>query len=227
MSLPRIDAKAYLFQDNSYTFSVTGAPTKHPTEVSIALNLLNLAPKGSPHLSPDDNHLIELAQAGDADSFSALAERFERRVYTLALHYTRDPHDAEDLSQEVWLKAFKGLKSFRGEASFYTWLRQIMVNAFLNHKRAEAARREEVKVSTPDDGSEAQGDLSFILDEGSADVEESYQRKILVERVVEALGELTAQQRLIFLLKHREGMTYEEIAKAFGCSVGTIKKGLF
>jgi len=161
------------------------------------------------------------------NSFALLAERFERRIYTLALHYTRDPHDAEDLSQEVWLKAFKGLKSFRGDSSFYTWLRQIMVNTFLNHRRSEIARREEGRVYAPDDSPDMNCDLSLMLDECSADVEKSYQQKILVERVMKALGELTAQQRLIFLLKHREGMTYEEIAKAFDCSAGTVKKALF
>jgi RNA polymerase sigma-70 factor (ECF subfamily) len=180
-----------------------------------------------PHLSPNEIHLIEKAQAGDVDSFSTLAGRFERRIYVLALHYTRDPHDAEDLSQEVWLKAFKGLNSFRGDSSFYTWLRQIMVNTFLNHKRAEMARREENRVSATADSTDANCDLSLMLDECSTDFEESYQRKILVESVMKALGELTAQQRLIFLLKHREGMTYEEIAKAFGCSAGTVKKALF
>lgn len=178
-------------------------------------------------MSPDENHLIEKAQAGDVESFSTLAERFERRVYTLALHYTRDPHDAEDLAQEVWLKAFKGLRSFRAEASFYTWLRQIMVNTFLNHRRAEIARREEQEVSAPDGSSETNREPGLIFDEDSADVEESYQQKMLVEKVMKTLGELTAQQRLMFLLKHNEGMTYEEIAKAFGCSAGTVKKALF
>ncbi|HYJ48195.1 MAG TPA: sigma-70 family RNA polymerase sigma factor, partial [Pyrinomonadaceae bacterium] len=100
-------------------------------------------------MSCDENQLIEKARAGDVDSFSSLAQRFERRIYTLALHYTRDPHDAEDLSQEVWLKAFRGLNSFRGEASFYTWLRHIMVNTFLNHKRAEKSRPDELRGVTP------------------------------------------------------------------------------
>jgi RNA polymerase sigma-70 factor (ECF subfamily) len=182
---------------------------------------------GSLLLSLDEHDLIKKAQAGDVDSFSALSGRYERRIYTLALHYTRDPHDAEDLSQEVWLKAFKGLKGFRGDSSFYTWLRQIMVNAFLNHRRAELARREERGVPAPDEPSGINCDLDLMFAECSENVEEGYQQKILVERVMKALGELTAQQRLIFLLKHREGMTYEEIAKAFGCSVGTVKKALF
>jgi RNA polymerase sigma-70 factor (ECF subfamily) len=71
-------------------------------------------------LSLNEYQLIKSAQAGDCEAFSRLAHGFERRVYSLALHYTRNPHDAEDLAQEVWLKAFRALPTFRGEASFYT-----------------------------------------------------------------------------------------------------------
>ena len=179
-------------------------------------------------MSLNENQLIESARAGDVEAFSQLARRFERRIYTLALHYTRSQPDAEDLSQEVWLKAFKAINSFRGDSSVYTWLRQIMVNTFLNHKRAETLRREElISAAFEDESPDMSDDLSLMLNETPYRVEEDYERRILVERVMRALGELSSQQRLIFLLKHREGMTYEEISKAFGCSTGTIKKSLF
>ena len=179
-------------------------------------------------MSLNENQLIESARAGDVEAFSQLARRFERRIYTLALHYTRSQPDAEDLSQEVWLKAFKAINSFRGDSSVYTWLRQIMVNTFLNHKRAETLRREElISAAFENDSSNVDDDLSFMLNETPYRVEEDYERRILVERIMRALGELSSQQRLIFLLKHREGMTYDEISKAFGCSTGTIKKSLF
>lgn len=174
----------------------------------------------------NESQLIESAQAGDPEAFSQLARRFERRIYTLALHYTRDPADAEDLSQEVWLKAFRAINSFRGDAPLYTWLRQIMINAFLNHRRAESLQAEEVK-STAFEKETSNDDLSFIVYETPYSVEADYERRILVEKVMRALGALTSQQRLIFLLKHREGMTYEEISKALGCSTGTVKKALF
>jgi RNA polymerase sigma-70 factor (ECF subfamily) len=180
-------------------------------------------------LSPSENELIKNAQAGDADAFALLAQRFERRVYTLALYYTREQADAEDLAQEVWLKAYRALPTFRGEASFYTWLRHIMANTFLNHRRGETLRLRD-RQATPLESiaqEAADGDLNDFLKGRERGVEEEYDRRILVERVFEALGELTPQQRLIFLLKHREGMTYEEIAGTFGCSTGTVKKALF
>jgi RNA polymerase sigma-70 factor (ECF subfamily) len=172
-----------------------------------------------------EDQLIESAQAGDHEAFSSLAQRFERRVYALALYYTRERADAEDLAQEVWLKAYKALPSFRGESSFHTWLRQIMANTFLNHRRA-GWNRHAATLAPVEDETDAVG-LDESPGKGAHRVEDEYDRRILVEKVFEALGDLTPQQRLIFLLKHREGMTYEEIAETFGCSVGTIKKALF
>lgn len=177
-------------------------------------------------MSLSENQLIQSAQAGDAEAFSSLAQRFERRIYTLALYYTREQADAEDLAQEVWMKAYRALDTFRGEASFYTWLRQITVNTFLNHRRKETLRWNDHATPLEADVP-TEGDLNGLLEGRAQRVEEEYDQRILVERVFQALGELTPQQRLIFLLKHREGMTYEEIAKTFNCSTGTIKKALF
>lgn len=164
-----------------------------------------------------ENELIRLAQSGDGEAFCQLARRYERRIFSLALHYCRSAHDAEDLSQEAWLKAYRSLQSFRGESSFYTWVRQITINTFLNYKRRAKMLDKEV-IPTDAEGLEHPHARS---------VEESLNDKILVEKVMQALGELTSQQRLIFLLKHREGMTYDEIAASLGCSAGTVKKSLF
>jgi RNA polymerase sigma-70 factor (ECF subfamily) len=175
-----------------------------------------------------ENELIRRAQGGDLEAFCRLAREYERRVYALALHYCRRPEDAEDLSQEVWLKAFRSLKGFRFESSFHTWLRRIMVNAFLNHRRAETLTRDEVKTTVRldslDELLEEQTLARGLADEGA---EDGYHRKLMAGRVMRALGELTEQQRLIFLLKHREGMTSQEIAEALNCSPGTVKKSLF
>lgn len=166
----------------------------------------------------DELELINRARAGDREAFCSLAEAYERRVFMLALYYTRNRADAEDLAQELWLKAFRAVKEFRGDSSFYTWLRQIMINSFLNHRRAGARAS---SIESSEESSES------VKDTRPFDAEESLYRKILVERVFGALSELTPQQRLIFLLKHHEGMTYEEIAHSLGCSTGAVKKSLF
>jgi RNA polymerase sigma-70 factor, ECF subfamily len=178
-------------------------------------------------LSSEDE-LIRLAQGGDVEAFCRLAKRYERRVYTLALHFCRDHHDAEDLSQEVWLKAFRSLTGFRFESGFYTWLRQITVNTFLNHRRtrsfSDGGERTALRFDSLD---ELDAEPTLPGAAGRSSAEDKLQAKILVSRVLHALGGLTPQQRLIFLLKHQEGMTYQEIAACFGCSAGSVKKSLF
>jgi RNA polymerase sigma-70 factor (ECF subfamily) len=185
-----------------------------------------LAP-GTPELTIE-HELIGRAQGGDIDAFCRLAREYERRVYALALHYCRHAEDAEDLSQEVWLKAFKSLGGFRFESSFYTWLRRIMVNALLNHRRALTVTRDNEKtIVRLDSLEELLGEQTLARGLASETAEDDFQRGIMVARVMRALSELTEQQRLIFLLKHREGMTCQEIADVLGCSAGSVKKSLF
>src|SRR5882762_7529306 len=100
-----------------------------------AMKLFQVAP-----LSISEDDLIRRAQSADMDAFCLLAQKFERRIYSLALHYCHNHQDAEDLSQEVWLKTYQALNTFKGESSFYTWLRKITINCFLNHQRARSFR---------------------------------------------------------------------------------------
>ena len=165
--------------------------------------------------------LIRQAQAGDAEAFCTLAREHERRVYALAYHYCRGRQDAEDLSQEVWLKAYAALRSFRFESSFYTWLRKITINCFLNYRRKSLPFQQRP-------GGDLSDDQNAFADRGAhvIEVEPTLQNQLVVDRVMEALSEVTPQQRLIFLLKHLEGMTYEEIARELNCSTGTVKKSI-
>jgi RNA polymerase sigma-70 factor (ECF subfamily) len=171
-----------------------------------------------------EDELILRTQSGDTEAFCLLAKGYERRIYLLAFHYCHNPQDAEDLSQEVWLKAYQALGTFRGESTFYTWLRKITINCFLNHQRARRyswwGQNTDVQLLAVD---------SIERDErlaSTANSETTLHNRILAERVMQALSELTPSQRLIFLLKHHEGMTYEEIAKAVRCSTGTAKKSV-
>jgi RNA polymerase sigma-70 factor (ECF subfamily) len=167
-------------------------------------------------MSDSEAGLIERAQAADAEAFAELAGRYERRIYSLALHYSHDAEDAEDLSQEAWLRAFRAINTFKGESSFYTWIRKITINCFLNHERTPFARLRSMLPQANQDPTRAiPHDSEHLLHD-----------RILVQKVMVALGQLTPRQRLIFILKHQEGMTYEEIAKVVGCSTGTAKKAV-
>jgi RNA polymerase sigma-70 factor, ECF subfamily len=174
-----------------------------------------------------EDKLIERAQEGDQEAFCLLARSYQRRIYALALHYTRDPHEAEDLSQEVWLKAYRAIGGFRGEAGFYTWLRRITVNTFLNHRREINTVYSSGKKAFRLGDLVSLDELGLTSAEPQQATEERLQQQMMVEKVMEGLGALTAQQRLIFLLKHREGMTCDEIARACAVSTGTVKKALF
>ena len=171
-------------------------------------------------MTESDTDLIRRAQADDIDAFCVLAQRYARRIHLLAFHYCRNAQDAEDLSQEVWLKAYQALRSFRSDSSFYTWLRRITINAFLNHRRSSLFRWR------------GQTTTVQLVQLDSEPLEfrpvspENIYNKVLFENVIDALAELTPSQRLAFLLRHYEGMTYDEIANAMNCSPGTVKKGV-
>lgn len=165
-----------------------------------------------------ETELIARAKGGDREAFCTLAAQYERRIYALARYYCRNATDAEDLSQEVWLRAFRALADFRGEASFYTWLRRITVHTFLNHARAP--RHDQALACEC-----ADNEMNASVPPARV-VEMALHDRLLVAQVWAALAELPAQQRLVFLLKHEEGMTYEEIAATLACAPGTVKKAL-
>ena len=172
-------------------------------------------------VTDSETDLIRRAQADDANAFCSLAERYARRIYLLAFHYCRNAQDAEDLSQEVWLKAYQALGGFRSDSSFYTWLRRITINSFLNHQRASTFRRQ------------GQTSVAELIDAGSESLLESHTtspetiyNKVLFESVMSALADLTPTQRLMFLLRHYEGMSYDEIAGTMNVSPGTVKKAV-
>ena len=173
-------------------------------------------------MQASEAELIRGAKSGDREAFCRLAQLYERRLFAFALYYCRDGHDAEDLSQEVWLKAYRSIGSFRGESSFYTWLRRIAINTFLNDRRGVASQRAEtMNESVPLD------EMNEVVDLTDAGMEELLHRQQLVAQIRQAMAELTPQQRLIFLLKHEEEMSCEEIAQACEISTGTVKKALF
>lgn len=172
-------------------------------------------------MTENEAGLIRRAQAKDTEAFCQLAGLYERRIYSLALHYCHDPQDAEDLSQEVWLKAYQAIGTFRYESTLYTWIRRITINCFLNRQRTGFFRWQRMtgQLNEVDTNSERP---AIPL----PNVESTLNNRILFATVMRALAQLTPRQRLIFLLKHHEGMTYEEIAAAVGCSTGTAKKAV-
>jgi RNA polymerase sigma-70 factor (ECF subfamily) len=173
----------------------------------------------NPPAASDDEQLIRSAQSGNHEAFCRVVSRYGKSVYMLARFYCRSAADAEDLSQEVWMRVWKARADFRWEASFSTWLRQIVVHTFLNCRRSSSLERAATQVQP-----QYAVDALEFADLGGAD---KILANVLAGQVREALVELSGQQRLMFMLKHQEGLTYQEIGTAFGCSTGTVKKAVF
>ena len=163
----------------------------------------------------EEAELIALAQKGDAEAFCQLAACHQRNLYVLALKYSGNHHDAEDLTQDVMLNAYRAIHQFKGLSSFRTWLSRIMVNSFLNQKRK----------SDPLASSDWQdADTIPLLARTS---ERNVNDGLVMQQILRLLQGVPERQRLMFLMKHQEGMTCEEIAEIMGTSVGTVKKTLF
>jgi len=170
-----------------------------------------------------DAELIARAQQGEVEAFCQLAANHQRSLYLLALKYSGNHHDAEDLTQEVMLSAYRSIKQFRGMSSFHTWLSRIMVNAFLNQKRKNDPLAGSQRQETTEEAFEA----SWGLNRPAHSVERTATNGLLVQRVIAMLETIPPRQRLMFLMKHQEGLTCEEIAATMGTFVGTVKKTLF
>src|SRR5579864_1895036 len=134
-----------------------------------------------------ESDLLNHARLGDVDAFCSLARVHQKRLYILARSLSATTEDAEDLSQEAWLRVHRSLTGFRGDCSFYSWARQILLHTFLNSRRNKTRKVDSLE-SLLDDGWEGAG---------SVNVEERVIDRILVRRAVAALQELTRKQRLI------------------------------
>lgn len=163
--------------------------------------------------SPAENDLIARAKSGDVDAFCLLVSGHQRVMYTLALRFCSNHHDAEDLVQEVFLNAYRAIERFRGECTFHTWLRRIMVNYFLARRR-----RKEPPAAT---------DIRGGTGIPAAGSDRAAYNNVVVQQILQRLEEIPPRQRLMFIMKHQEGLTCEEISEYFGTSVGTVKKTLF
>jgi RNA polymerase sigma-70 factor, ECF subfamily len=167
--------------------------------------------------------LIAKAQGGDTEAFCELTTRHHRSLYLLALKYSGNHHDAEDLMQDVMLNAYRAIHQFKGMSSFRTWLARIMMNSFLNQRRKSDPLAPAKKPDPIEDGFEP----AFHSNGTHRNSERGVHNNLVMKQILNLLGSVPERQRLMFLMKHQEGMTCEEIADTMGTSVGTVKKTLF
>lgn len=172
----------------------------------------------------EDRVLIEAAKGGDRDAFRSLVERHQRRAFTIAVGLVRDENDAREIVQEAFLRVHKGLATFQGGSSFFTWLFRIVTNLSIDLVRKPGRGTAEL-----DEEAELDGDGSFVLlsRPDGADPLDVVHRGQLADRIGKALEALPPYHRGVIVMREVEGLSYEEMAEAMGVSKGTIMSRLF
>jgi RNA polymerase sigma-70 factor (ECF subfamily) len=169
-----------------------------------------------------DAQLVASALAGSERAFGDLVRRYERPVYTLLLRMVREPHLAEDLGQEVFVKAFRALASYDPARKFASWLFKIAHNAALDH-----LRRGELPTVPLEAGEDDRPDLAQVLvDAGAEDPEEAAGRRDLARDLERAIARLRPEYRAAIVLRFQEGLSYQEIAEELEQPIGTVKTNL-
>jgi len=170
-----------------------------------------------------DLELVRRVQAGDKSAFDVLVLKYQQKVINLVTRYVHDPHIAMDVSQESFIKAYRGLKNFRGDSAFYTWLYRISINTAKNYLVSKNRRM-------PDDDIDAQEaeqyDGGGKLREISTPEREALSNEIqlTVQSTIDALPD---DLRIAITLRELEGLSYEDISEAMGCPIGTVRSRIF
>jgi RNA polymerase sigma-70 factor (ECF subfamily) len=169
-----------------------------------------------------DEELVARAKAGDLDSFNQLVSRWERPIYALAYRTLGREEDARDVVQEAFLRAYRGLKGFKGEAKFSSWLYRITLNLCRDWSRRE--RRAPI-VQVPEGTDPVE--LADERVQTSESVEDLVARREMSEAVAKAMAELPEEQRTAIMLKEYHGLTFQEIAGMLDCPLSTVKTRLY
>ena len=175
----------------------------------------------------NDAELIRAAQRGDHSAFELLVRQYDQAVLRLALHLTGTEADARDIYQEAFLKAYRHIGNFRFECSFYTWIYRIVTNLCLDHLRKRQTRREDSQTITDMSGREVDVLERVSDDRAGANPERDLMRRELGAKITQALGRLTPRERMVFELKHYQGLRLRTIGEMLNTTEETAKNTLF
>ena len=171
----------------------------------------------------EDQQLVERVQRGDKRAFDLLVLKYQHKILSLVMRFVRDTHEAQDVAQEAFIKAYRALPNFRGESAFYTWLYRIAINTAKNQLASRARRPREVDASVEEaefyDGEHGLKDIDsperlLLRDEIEATVNQS-------------ISQLPEDLRMALTLREFDGLSYEDIAEVMQCPVGTVRSRIF
>ncbi|MGB0122916.1 MAG: sigma-70 family RNA polymerase sigma factor [Silvibacterium sp.] len=203
------------------------APTRSATQTGPSRQKIQSSREMDPNARASENELIREAQQGSRTAFEALVRQYDHAVLRLALHLTGSESDAEDIHQEAFLKAYRYLGNFRFECSFYTWIYRIVTNLCLDLLRRRKSRREDQAVMIDSSGEEMDLLTNVSDDRASANPDRELSRKFLGERILSALEQLTPRERMVFELKHYQGLRLRTIGEMLNTTEETAKNTLF
>ncbi|GAA6144149.1 RNA polymerase sigma factor RpoE [Thalassolituus maritimus] len=170
-----------------------------------------------------DQQLVARVQKGDRRAFDLLVVKYQHRILSLVGRFVSDHAEAQDVTQEAFIKAYRALPSFRGDSQFYTWMYRIAVNTAKNHliSRGRKTPTQDIDLD----------DAAYFADEANMkDVETPdglLQRDQLRKVVFDAIEDLPEELRRAVTLRELEGLSYEEIAEAMNCPIGTVRSRIF
>ena len=171
-----------------------------------------------------DQLLVERVQAGDKRAFDVLVSKYQRRLMRLVSRLVHDPAEAEDVVQETFIKAYRALRHFRGEAAFYTWLYRIGINTAKNYLVTQGRRA----VTSSD----ADAEQAESFDDGNKLRDNNTPESVLASKQIAAtvnaaMDVLPIELRTAIVLREIEGLSYEEISEIMACPIGTVRSRIF
>ncbi|MEJ2481071.1 MAG: RNA polymerase sigma factor RpoE [Acidihalobacter sp.] len=170
-----------------------------------------------------DVELVRRVQAGDTRAFDLLVQKYQHKILHLIGRYVHDPVSAQDVAQEAFIKAYRGLRNFRGDSAFYTWLYRIAINTAKNFLVTESRRTPDYEVNAED--------AEHLNGESGLKEYATPERELLSEeikrQIFKAMEDLPEDLRSAIVLRELEGMSYEEIAQVMECPIGTVRSRIF
>ncbi len=170
-----------------------------------------------------DQELVERVKRGDKTAFDLLVLKYQQRIVNLVSRFVRNQSDAQDVTQEAFIKAYRALPNFRGESAFYTWMYRIAVNTAKNHLAVQSRR----PVAAEQDITEIEQIEGNTALKDYATPEHMLLRDEIQETVIKAIESLPADLKMAITLREFEGLSYEDIATAMDCPIGTVRSRIF
>jgi len=170
-----------------------------------------------------DKELVLRVQQGDKTAFDLLVLKYQHRIIQLVNRYVKDPSEAQDVAQEAFIKAYKALANFRGDSAFYTWLYRIAINTAKNYLVSRSRRRSDYQVEVQD----AEQVENAPQLKGMDTPEFLLMNDEIVSVIELAIEKLPEDMKMAIMLREFEGLSYEEIAQAMECPVGTVRSRIF